>query len=166
MFYQKTHKISQYISDGCSAEEIFDSKMGYTYDDLVILPGFINFNVDNVILKTKLTKNITLKTPLVSSPMDTVTEANMAIHMALHGGIGIIHCNNTVAEQVKLVVQVKRYNNGFITNPVILSPQDTVDTLIKYRNKYNISNFSYYGEWNTKFQTNWTGIPSRFLFCR
>ncbi len=81
------------FNDGVSAKELFGGKMGYTYDDIILLPGHINFSVDEVNLSTRLTKNIRLNTPFVSSPMDTVTESHMAIAMALQGGIGIVHYN-------------------------------------------------------------------------
>ena len=74
--------------DGLSANQLFKEGEGLTYDDFLILPGFINFTADSVDLTSALTKKLTLKTPLLSSPMDTVTESKMAIVMALHGGIG------------------------------------------------------------------------------
>ena len=74
--------------DGLSATTLFHGSEGLTYDDFIILPGYIDFTSDDVDLSSALTRNITLKTPFVSSPMDTVTESNMAIAIALHGGIG------------------------------------------------------------------------------
>ena len=74
--------------DGLSANQLFGNGAGLTYDDFLILPGYIDFTADSVDLSSALTRKISLKTPLVSSPMDTVTESNMAIAMALHGGIG------------------------------------------------------------------------------
>lgn len=74
--------------DGLSASTLFTGSEGLTYDDFIILPGYIDFTSDDVDLSSALTRNITIKTPFVSSPMDTVTESNMAIAMALHGGIG------------------------------------------------------------------------------
>ena len=101
------------ILDGVSAQELFEtSTLGLTYRDFILLPGYIDFQANEVQLKTKLTKNIELKRPFVSSPMDTVTEAEMAIAQALNGGIGIIHYNNTVDGQSNLVRKVKRYENG------------------------------------------------------
>ena len=125
--------------DGFNAEHIFDRRTGYAYDDLIILPGYIDFPVSSINLKSKLTKNIELNIPIVSSPMDTVTEYKMAIAMALQGGIGIIHCNNTVSEQVEHIKKVKRFQNGFIQNPVILSSTDPIKEVYRIKKKYGFS---------------------------
>jgi len=82
--------------DGFCGHEVFTARGGVTFDDYIVLPGFIDFAAEAVTLRSRLTRKITLNTPFVSSPMDTVTEAQTAIHMALYGGIGIVHCNNTI----------------------------------------------------------------------
>ena len=125
--------------DGFSASELFQATVGLAYNDFIILPGYIDFLPEEVTLETRLTRNIRLKNPIVSSPMDTVTEAKMAISLALLGGIGMIHYNNTVAEQAELVRQVKRYENGFIMNPMVLSPEHRIADVDDIKRKYNFS---------------------------
>ncbi|CCH61511.1 hypothetical protein TBLA_0E04590 [Henningerozyma blattae CBS 6284] len=114
--------------DGLSAEQLMDSSVrgGLTYNDFLILPGKIEYPSSTVTLTTKLTRNITLNAPLVSSPMDTVTESEMAIHMALLGGIGIIHHNCSPEDQAEMVKKVKTYENGFINSPFVIGPNTTV----------------------------------------
>lgn len=120
-------------------KDIFSSHTSYTYDDLILLPGYIDFPIEKVSTKTKLTKNIEINVPFVASPMDTVTETKMAIAMALQGGIGIIHRNMSIQEQADMVRSVKRYKNGFITNPFVLAPNNTIEDVLQIRDKYGFS---------------------------
>uniref|UniRef100_A0A6G1SF10 Inosine-5'-monophosphate dehydrogenase n=1 Tax=Aceria tosichella TaxID=561515 RepID=A0A6G1SF10_9ACAR len=112
--------------DGMSAYELFGLNDGLTYDDFLVLPGYIDFSPDQVNLQSPLTKKLKINVPLVSSPMDTVTESEMAIAMALCGGIGIIHHNCSMEVQAEEVRKVKKYKHGFIRDPVVLSPTHTV----------------------------------------
>jgi IMP dehydrogenase len=127
------------LLDGMTAESFFNQGTGFTYDDFILLPGHINFSADEVSLETHLTRKIKIKTPIISSPMDTVTEANMAIAMALMGGIGIIHYNNTIEEQRDMVETVKRYKNGFITHPFCLSPNHRLSDIDAIKQKRGFS---------------------------
>ena len=99
------------LQNGYSAADIFKckSRQGITFDDLISLPGTIDFIVADVKLQTKVTKTITLNSPFCSSPMDTVTEHKMAIGMALNGGVGFIHCHCPIESQVEMVKKVKKY---------------------------------------------------------
>jgi len=99
---------------------------GVTYDDFIILPGYIQFGLDELSLESKVTRQCSIRLPIVSSPMDTVTEGDMAIHMALLGGLGIIHHNNTIEVQAEHVRRTKRFENGFINDPFVLSPDNCV----------------------------------------
>jgi IMP dehydrogenase len=125
--------------DGTAARDLFTTGQGIAYNDFIILPGYIDFAPEEVDLTTKLTRELTIKRPLISSPMDTVTESETAISLALHGGIGIIHYNNTIAEQAEEIRRVKRYENGFITDPVVLTPEHRISDVDDIRERYGFS---------------------------
>ncbi|KAG2519207.1 hypothetical protein INSC1019_515 [Saccharomyces cerevisiae] len=129
--------------DGLSVQELMDSKIrgGLAYNDFLILPGLVDFASSEVSLQTKLTRNITLNIPLVSSPMDTVTESEMATFMALLDGIGFIHHNCTPEDQADMVRRVKNYENGFINNPIVISPTTTVGEAKSMKEKYGFAGF-------------------------
>jgi IMP dehydrogenase len=112
----------------------FDSSL--TFDDVLLLPQYSEILPHETITKTNISDNISLNIPIMSAAMDTVTESSMAIMMALLGGIGIIHKNLNPDDQANEVAKVKRFENGFIVDPVVISPtasiQDVYDLRIKY----------------------------------
>ena len=128
--------------DGYSSKQMFGEQKScyaFTFDDVILMPGHIDFNASDVSLETYITKKLKINIPMLSSPMDTVTEHEMAIGMALKGAIGIIHYNMTDEEQAKEVRLVKKYKNGFITDPACLSPEDTVADVDLLKEKYGYS---------------------------
>jgi len=125
--------------DGLSGDELFARGKGLTYDDFIVLPGYIDFQASEADLESNVTRNIRIKRPLVSSPMDTVTEWKMAVYLSLLGGIGIIHYNNTIDAQVEHVRKVKRFENGFIIDPVVLSPVNTVSDVDSIKQEHGFS---------------------------
>ncbi|TAM69413.1 MAG: IMP dehydrogenase [Microbacteriaceae bacterium] len=100
--------------------------IGLTYDDVMLLPGHTDVIPSEADTSTRLTRRISMATPLLSSAMDTVTEARMAIAMARQGGIGILHRNLSIEDQAAHVDKVKRSESGMITNPVTTTPDATV----------------------------------------
>ncbi|MDX5327213.1 MAG: IMP dehydrogenase, partial [Marinobacter sp.] len=101
-----------------------------TFDDVLLVPGYSEVLPHQVELKTQLTKGITLNIPLVSSAMDTVTEAELAIAMAQEGGIGIMHKNMSVEQQAAAVRKVKKYESGVVKDPITVTPETTVRELV------------------------------------
>ena len=114
-------------------------KEGLTFDDVLLIPAESNVLPNAVDLSTNLTKDIKLNIPLMTSAMDTVTESNMAIAIAREGGIGVIHKNMTIEDQATEVDKVKRSENGVITNPFFLSPENTALDAENLMRKYKIS---------------------------
>lgn len=114
-------------------------KEGLTFDDVLLIPAKSEVVPKEVSLKTKLTKDIELNIPLISAAMDTVTESKLAIAMAREGGIGIIHKNLTIDEQVEKVDKVKRSENGVINDPFSLSREHKLTDALALMQKYRIS---------------------------
>ncbi|MBL8143461.1 MAG: IMP dehydrogenase [Acidobacteria bacterium] len=110
-----------------------------TFDDVLLVPRHSRVVPNQVDVATRLTRNIRLNTPIVSSAMDTVTESRLAIAMAQHGGIGIIHKNLSIVEQASEVDRVKRSESGMIVNPITLSPQHLIHEALELMKRYRIS---------------------------
>ena len=114
-------------------------KEGLTFDDVLLIPANSDILPKEVSVATRLTRTITLNTPLMTAAMDTVTEARMAIAIAREGGIGVIHKNMSIEEQADQVDRVKRSENGVIVNPFFLSPDHLVADANELMGKYKIS---------------------------
>ncbi|MCF7905934.1 IMP dehydrogenase [Candidatus Gracilibacteria bacterium] len=113
-----------------------DLPLMLTFDDVLLVPQYSETLPREVRLTTRFSKNISLNIPLVSAAMDTVTEEKMAIILALHGGIGVIHKNCSPEEQAEMVRRVKRFENGFIREPIVLSPKHKISDVIAIREQY------------------------------
>lgn len=112
---------------------------GLTYDDVLLLPELTDVIPSEVDTTARLTKNLTLRIPLISAAMDTVTEARMAIAMARQGGIGIIHRNLSIEDQADHVRRVKRSESGMVQDPVTVGPDATIDQLDELCGRYKVS---------------------------
>ena len=110
-----------------------------TFDDVLLLPRYSNFLPAEAQLETKVSKNISLKIPLVSAAMDTVTEAAMAIALAENGGIGILHKNNSIEEQAAEVKAVKKYESGVVRDPTTIQSTKTIKELMQLTSELSIS---------------------------
>ncbi|MFE5310728.1 IMP dehydrogenase [Isoptericola sp. NPDC056573] len=115
--------------------------LGLTYDDVLLLPGYSDLAPSDIDTTSRLTREISLRVPLVSAAMDTVTESRMAIAMARQGGIGVLHRNLSIEDQAYQVDLVKRTQTGIISNPVTIGPDATLEELDKRAGEYRISGF-------------------------
>ncbi len=115
--------------------------LGLTYDDVLLLPQQSSVLPHQANLESQLTRNLRLKTPIISAAMDTVTEADTAIVMAQSGGIGIIHKNQSIEEQAHDVKRVKKSESGMVTDPVTVSPSDTLSKVMQIMDEVNFSGF-------------------------
>ena len=115
------------------------AELALTFDDVLLLPGYSEVHPRDVDTTTQLTREIALNVPIVSAAMDTVTESALAIAIAQEGGIGIIHKNLPVAEQVEEVDRVKRSESGMIVNPITLPPDVPIARALELMEKFRIS---------------------------
>ncbi|MCF8530333.1 MAG: IMP dehydrogenase [Candidatus Nanopelagicales bacterium] len=134
--------LSQHTSDPSGAPASFTSKvafLGLTFDDVLLLPGESNVVPSEVDTTAQVTTNISIKMPLVSSAMDTVTESRMAIAMARQGGVGVLHRNLPIEAQAAQVDLVKRSEAGMVNDPITCSPDDTLADVDRLCGRYRIS---------------------------
>lgn len=110
-----------------------------TFDDVLLVPAYSNVLPRDVDLSTKLTRNITIKLPLLSAAMDTVTESRLAIAMAQEGGLGILHKNMTIEQQAEEVRKVKKFESGVVRDPIIVSPNTSIGDVVALTRAHNIS---------------------------
>ena len=117
----------------------YDMPEGFTFDDVLLVPGASNFLPRDADVTTRLSRRVTLNIPLVSAAMDTVTEAAMAIAMAQEGGIGVIHRNLTIEQQAQEVDKVKKSESGMIIDPVTVHPDQPIAEALDVMRRYKIS---------------------------
>src|SRR6476469_7218071 len=113
--------------------------MGLTYDDVLLLPGFSDLAPTDIDTTTRLTREISLKAPLVSAALDSVTESRMAIAMARQGGLGGLHRTLSIEDQAYQVDLVKRTQTGIISNPITIGPDATLEDLDRICGEYRVS---------------------------
>jgi len=112
-----------------------------TFDDVLLVPAYSQVLPKDTSLSTQFTRHIALKMPLVSAAMDTVTESRLAISIAQEGGIGVIHKNMTAAQQAAKVAKVKRYESGVLRDPVVITPEHTVQQVMALSEQLGVSGF-------------------------
>ena len=117
----------------------FDFPLGLTFDDVLLQPGASDVLPSQADTRTRITRDITLNIPILSSAMDTVTEADMAIVMAQLGGLGVLHRNLTIEEQCAAVRQVKRFESGMVVNPITIYPDQTLADARMLMERHKIS---------------------------
>ena len=114
---------------------------GLTFDDVLLVPRYSEVTPNLADTRTRITTNIELRVPIISAPMDTVTEAALAIALAQEGGLGVIHRNMTPQHQAREVAKVKRSENGVISDPVVLSPNDSMAKAKLLMSEQGVSGF-------------------------
>ena len=108
-----------------------------TFDDVLIRPGYSSILPRDVSTNTFFSREIKINIPLVSAAMDTVTEAKLAIAIAQGGGIGVIHKNNSIDQQIAEIVKVKKYESGMVVDPITVSSDATLKDIMTLKKKFN-----------------------------
>lgn len=129
------------LSGGAALQFIMDLQLALTFDDVLLVPQESDVLPTDARTDTRFSRNVALGVPLASSAMDTVTEARLAVAIAQQGGIGVIHRNLSIADQVREVDKVKRSAHGVIHDPITLAPQETVDDARRVMEENGISGF-------------------------
>src|SRR5258706_6785450 len=115
------------------------ARLGLTFDDVLLLPGASDVVPNDVDTTSRVSRNISLRVPLISSAMDTVTEARMAIAMARQGGVGVLHRNLSISDQAEQVDVVKRSEAGMVAAPITIGPDATIGDADALCGRYRIS---------------------------
>src|SRR5690606_18437539 len=119
----------------------YTQDLALTFDDVLIVPNYSEVLPTEVNLKTKLSRNISMNIPIISSAMDTVTESKTAIVMAQEGGIGVIHKNLSIEDQAFEVQKVKKYESGMILDPITVRAEQSIGDIFELMKKFKISGF-------------------------
>jgi IMP dehydrogenase len=130
---------SDSLTVGSAAPSGASIRDGLTFDDVLLLPGPSSVHPNEVDLSAQLTPSIRMKMPLVSSPMDTVTEHRTAITMAQEGGLGFVHKNLSIEAQAAEVAKVKRFESGMIVDPITLEPDQPIQDALDIMHEHHIS---------------------------
>lgn len=128
-------------SDKTQMIEKIESSVSLTFDDILLVPQYSELSPSQVLTESYFSKGITLKAPIISAAMDTVTESQMAIAMAQRGGLGVIHKNMSIGSQSFQVEKVKKYESGLILEPITVSPDQLVSEALEMMKKCSISGF-------------------------
>src|SRR6185295_1737623 len=131
-------RLTSVSADGTPGNDL-QLQTAFTFDDILLVPQHSEVVPSQTDVSTRFTRKIRLNVPLVSAAMDTVTESRLAIAMAQHGGIGMIHKNLSIEEQASEVDRVKRSESGMIVDPITLSPLNRIYEALELMKKYSIS---------------------------
>lgn len=142
LFLPKKVSINRFfkkVTEGADMSKTQQIPLALTFDDVLLVPGHSKILPADATLTTQITRGITLNIPLVSAAMDTVTEAGLAIAIAQEGGVGILHKNMSVAQQVSQVRQVKKFESGIVRDPLTVGPQASIRELLALTHSHNYS---------------------------